>query len=121
MHTPTPRIPLRTTATVVLAIASVAVLAFGAAPEQPAFGLHPAVDLRSSLETVMPTIQQLFTQLRALLDGGDATAEALGQLDAATLADIGIDRSEIHSIDAESHGLVSVTRRRILPTGLGHA
>jgi uncharacterized protein YjiS (DUF1127 family) len=37
----------------------------------------------------------------------------LHELDARTLADIGIDASEIGSIDAESRGLARLTRRRI--------
>ena len=40
---------------------------------------------------------------------------SLRELDAGTLADIGIDASEIASIDAEWHGHADITRRRIAP------
>jgi uncharacterized protein YjiS (DUF1127 family) len=44
-----------------------------------------------------------------------ATRLALANLDAATLRDIGIARSEIHSLAAEVHGGVEATRSRLLP------
>ena len=43
-----------------------------------------------------------------------AVSSSLHELDARTLADIGVDASEIGSIEAESRGpRVAVTRRRI--------
>jgi hypothetical protein len=42
---------------------------------------------------------------------------SLRDLDARTLADIGVDASEISSIDAESRGLSRVTRLRIAAHG----
>jgi uncharacterized protein YjiS (DUF1127 family) len=43
-----------------------------------------------------------------------AGSAALARLDAATLRDLGIDRSEIGSVTAESRGSSQVTRRRIV-------
>lgn len=42
---------------------------------------------------------------------------SLHELDARTLADIGVDASEISSIDAESQGRSRVTRLRIAAHG----
>jgi hypothetical protein len=42
---------------------------------------------------------------------------SLRELDARTLADIGVDASEISSIDAEARGLSRVTRLRIAAHG----
>ena len=42
------------------------------------------------------------------------TLQALRELDSRTLADIGIDASELSSIDSEVRGLGDVTRRRIV-------
>jgi len=42
------------------------------------------------------------------------TLQALRELDSRTLADIGIDASELSSIDSEARGLGAVTRRRIV-------
>ncbi len=41
-------------------------------------------------------------------------AQSLHEVDARTLADIGVDPSELASIEAESHGLSALTRRRIV-------
>lgn len=41
-------------------------------------------------------------------------AQSLHDLDARTLADIGVDPSELESIDAEANGLSALTRRRIV-------
>ena len=46
-----------------------------------------------------------------------ATRLALAGLDAATLRDIGIVRTEIDSLAAEVHGGVAVTRARLLSRG----
>jgi uncharacterized protein YjiS (DUF1127 family) len=47
------------------------------------------------------------------------TLQALRELDSRTLADIGIDASELSSIEAEAWGHGVITRRRIV-TGLCH-
>lgn len=45
-----------------------------------------------------------------------AEQEVLARLDPATLRDLGIDRSEIGSISAESNGTSSPSRRRVAPS-----
>jgi len=72
----------------------------------------------------VPTRESVWSRLRrfgaGLLRGwlayGRRRAEyaALARLDAATLRDLGIDRSEIGSLTAESRGASQVTRRRIV-------
>jgi uncharacterized protein YjiS (DUF1127 family) len=49
-----------------------------------------------------------------------ATRLALMDLDAATLRDIGIVRTEIDSLAAETHGGVAVTRARLLGQAGSH-
>lgn len=57
------------------------------------------------------TFHALLVLLRSSMrDGG----RSLRELDDRTLADIGIDRSEIDSIMAESDGRVESARRRIV-------
>lgn len=43
-----------------------------------------------------------------------ATRDAIGALDAATLRDLGLHRSEIDSVAAEAHGIAQATRQRVL-------
>jgi hypothetical protein len=50
---------------------------------------------------------------RLLPRKASACIEPLSELDGATLRDLGVDRSEIESIEAESHGAASLTRRRV--------
>lgn len=63
---------------------------------------------------------------RRLIDGAitywqeRATQRALHELDRRTLADIGVDASEITSIASESSTHAQLTRLRIVATG-GHA
>ena len=45
----------------------------------------------------------------------------LQELDARTLADIGVHPSELSLIDAEAHGQAGLTRRRIVPARLQQA
>ena len=44
---------------------------------------------------------------------GRGASDRLGDLDDRTLADIGVSRSEIASIEAEARGFSFLTRRRI--------
>jgi uncharacterized protein YjiS (DUF1127 family) len=53
------------------------------------------------------------TAIEALRRSGGGR-DSLDTLDDRTLADIGVSRSEIASIEAEAHGLSRPTRRRIV-------
>jgi hypothetical protein len=116
-------LPLRTPATFALAVAAGAMLSFCSAPVDHTVGLAPSFEVRSFLETPMSTLfpftQTFISQLRAFASQWvRPRADSLRDLDAATLADIGIDASEIGSIESESRGVAAVTRRRIA-LGLG--
>jgi len=63
----------------------------------------------------MLTLSVLGALFRKLLQR--RRASSLRGLDARTLADIGVDASEISSIDAEARGLSRVTRLRITANG----
>lgn len=60
--------------------------------------------------TILILLQTLFTWLQK---ANAARGASLRELDARTLADIGIDASEFGSIDAEWHRAAAITRRRI--------
>lgn len=116
---------IRTPATLALAVAAGAMLSFCSAPHDATTTLAPSIELRSQLEILMPTFtgfgSSAIASLRAFFAGLlRPGAASLRDLDAATLADIGVDPSEIGSIEAESRGRSAVTRRRIA-VGLTHA
>lgn len=65
----------------------------------------------------MPTFHlfaALLAAARHWLETRRSAAQSLHEVDARTLADIGIDPSELASIEAESHGRSALTRRRIV-------
>ncbi len=71
--------------------------------------------------TIIPTYRPLHHRLMdRLREQFAATASSLRDLDARALADIGVNASEIASIDAESSMRAQITRRRIA-VGLHHA
>lgn len=115
---------IRTPATLALAVGAGAMLSFCSAPPDATATLVPSIELRSQLEIFMPTFtgfgSSFFASLRASWARlRQPRAATLRDLDTATLADIGIDASEIDSIEAESRGRSDVTRRRIA-IGLSH-
>lgn len=63
-------------------------------------------------------LRTLSLGLRAPVRGRHTpTTTTLRDLDDRTLADLGLARSEIGSVEAESHGLAPRTRRRIVARG----
>lgn len=72
------------------------------------------------LTTFRSFASQLLAALRAHGERRRVIA-TLRELDAHTLADIGIDPSEISSIEAEWAGRSKLTRRRIASSQLRHA
>lgn len=68
--------------------------------------------VRPAWQTVVSTAGRLLARWREarLLHAQEV---ALAKLDAATLRDLGIDRSEIGSYRAEHAGIASPTRRRV--------
>lgn len=116
---------IRTPATLALAVAAGAMLSFCSAPPDATASLVPPIELRSHLEILMPTFTGFRTSfvvsLRALFARLlQPRTASLRELDAATLADIGVDASEMTSIESEAQGRAAVTRRRIV-MGLHHA
>lgn len=69
-----------------------------------------------SIATWRPWYHRFFEALRRTLRFAPAAPRAtpLHELDTRTLHDIGIDASEIASIEAESRGQARLTRRRIV-------
>jgi len=79
---------------------------------QPSIGTRP-----SALSSMLAALRRrLHVTLAAWRDWRQirATRLALMNLDAATLRDIGIVRTEIDSLAAEAHGGVAATRARLL-------
>jgi uncharacterized protein YjiS (DUF1127 family) len=72
----------------------------------------PEPTLEISMTSLRSLAQTLSTQWQRF--AGARTDTSLLELDARTLADIGIDRSEFDSIAAEASGRVAVTRRRVV-------
>lgn len=65
--------------------------------------------------TITPTSRPLHQRLLDLArEHIGLRASSLHGLDDRTLADIGVHPSEIGSIESESHGLVGLTRRRVV-------
>ena len=68
------------------------------------------------IRTRAPLHRRLFDLALERLRAPSRAAASLRDLDARALADIGIDASEIGSVEAEARDpLVGVTRRRIAP------
>ena len=77
----------------------------------------PASHLINVITIHRPWRRRLLDQARDLLaaPGACPGATSLRELDAQALADIGIDASEIHSVEAEARGPhMGITRRRIV-------
>ena len=86
-----------------------------------AWATRPAIQTRTGVVAIL--LGALQRRLHASLTAWRhwrqlrATRLALAGLDAATLRDIGIVRTEIDSLAAEVHGGVAVTRARLLSRG----
>lgn len=86
--------------------ASLATAAQGA--EEGVRRVHQA--LASQIGHAFATFAERLRQRREWI----AARDEIATLDAATLRDIGLHRSEADSVAAELHGLASATRRRML-------
>ena len=111
------RVHAGTSATLIVALASASYLAISGDAHGAAALPRPSTDLTTALETTMPTIRSICDLLAGAWQHLSLHREAGGslrELDARALADIGVDRSDIDSIEAESLGRSDVTRRRIV-------
>jgi uncharacterized protein YjiS (DUF1127 family) len=128
LASPAARPAAATAATVLVALAAAAVVAL--------FG-EPSLAAAAAIAPVVPTLPQrpgdrtmnALQKIRELIAGLHkalmerrrlARLSTLRDLDDRALADLGIARSEIASIEAESRQASAVTRQRIL-RGAGHA
>jgi uncharacterized protein YjiS (DUF1127 family) len=66
--------------------------------------------LASQIENAFATFAKRLRQRREWI----ATRDEIATLDAATLRDLGLRRSEADSVAAEAHGIAEATRRRVL-------
>jgi uncharacterized protein YjiS (DUF1127 family) len=71
---------------------------------------HAQRQLLDQIEHAVKSFAERLRQRREAI----ATREQIAALDAATLRDLGMHRSEAGSIAAEAHGLALATRQRIL-------
>jgi hypothetical protein len=114
---------LATSATAVVALVSATWLVVGANPPPLDPLPQPAARFFRPQETAMPEILSLCTRIAALrqrLTALSPRVDRLESLDARMLADLGIDRSDIGSIEFESRRHATATRLRIVEAA-GHA
>lgn len=112
-------------ATLVLALASAAFLAVSGEPLRQADDLVPAAPTlpcpESPTDQEIPAMPAAFLSAMfriqrrvAELKSYRRAARSLRELDARTLHDIGVDPSDLASIEAEHDGLAALTRRRVV-------
>jgi uncharacterized protein YjiS (DUF1127 family) len=72
--------------------------------------VHAQRQLADQIERALRSFAERLRQRREWI----RTRDEIATLDAATLRDIGLHRSEADSVAAELHGLAGATRRRVL-------